>query len=64
MSTVRAPELEPHCGSWVVVQRTTRDAVAEIWDRAKADRIAQTEPNFEVLTAAQYLAEFNYRVRP
>ncbi len=57
----RAPDLEPHCGSWVMVQRTTRDAVREIWSRELADKIARDEPNFEVLTAAQWLAEFNRR---
>ena len=50
------------CGSWVIVQRTTRDVVREVWSREVADRIAKTEPNFEVLTAAQWLAEFNRRV--
>lgn len=57
---LRAPELEPHCGSWVVVQRTTRAPVLETFDRAKADRIARFESDhFEVLTAARWLAEFN-----
>ncbi len=59
---LKAPDLEPHCGSWVIVQRTTRDAVREVWSREVADRIAKTEPNFEVLTTAQWLAEFNRRV--
>lgn len=44
-----------------MVQRTTRDAVREIWSRELADKIARDEPNFEVLTAAQWLAEFNRR---
>lgn len=56
----KAPDLEPHCGSWVIVQRITRDAVREVWNRATADRIAAEESeHFEVLTAAQWLAEFN-----
>lgn len=58
-----APKLEPHCGSWVVVQRTTRDAVREIWSKQLADRIADNEPQFEVLTTAQWLAEFNARIK-
>lgn len=58
-----APALEPHCGSWVIVQRITRDVVCEIWSKERADRIADSEPNFEVLTAAQWLAEFNARER-
>lgn len=58
-----APKLEPHCGSWVIVQKTTRDVVREIWSQPLADRIADTEPNFEVLTAAQWLSEFNQQVK-
>lgn len=57
-----APILEPHCGSWVIVQRTTRDVVRETFSQSLADRIADSEPNFEVLTTAQWLAEFNRRV--
>lgn len=56
-----APKLEPHCGSWVIVQKTTRDVVREIYSQVIADRIADHEPAFEVLTAAQWLAEFNAR---
>lgn len=58
-----APKLEPHCGSWVIVNRHTRDAVREIYSKALADRIADNEPQFEVLTAAQWLTEFNARVK-
>lgn len=54
-----APELEPHCGSWVIVQRTTRNVVRETFSKALADRVADNEPQFEVLTTAQWLAEFN-----
>lgn len=56
-----APKLEHHCGSWVIVQRTTRDAVREVYSQSLADRIADTEPQFEVLTALQWLVEFNNR---
>lgn len=65
--TKKAPELERSasgnllCGSWVVVQRTTRDVVREIWDKRIADRIAREEPNFDVLTTYQWLTEFNRR---
>jgi hypothetical protein len=55
-----APKLEPHCGSWVIVQRITRDVLCETFDQARADRIADREGDyFEVLTTAQWLAEFN-----
>ncbi len=58
-----APKLEPHCGSWVIVQRTTRDVVRETFSQVLADRIADNEPQFEVLTTAQWLAEFNRRTK-
>jgi hypothetical protein len=56
-----APKLEPHCGSWVIVQRSTRDAVRETFDKRLADRIADNEPQFEVMTTLQWLVEFNSR---
>ena len=56
----RAPELEPHCGSWVIVERHNRVPVRETYSRELADRIARYESDrFEVLTAAQWLAEIN-----
>jgi hypothetical protein len=58
-----APKLERHCGSWVVVQRTTRDVVCETFSQSTADRIADNEPQFEVLTALQWLVEFNHRTQ-
>lgn len=61
---MNAPALEPHCGSWVIVQRITRDAVRETFDKRLADRIANEEAaNFEVLTTLQWLQEFNARQR-
>lgn len=54
-----APTLERHCGSWVVVQRTDRKAVCEIYSKTLADQIADNMKNLEVLTAAQWLAEVN-----
>lgn len=59
-----APTLERHCGSWVIVNRHTRDAVRETFNKALADRVANHESDyFEVLTAQQWLAEFNARVQ-
>ena len=58
-----APTLERHCGSWIIVQRTTRDVVCETFDKTMADRIADNEPQFEVLTTLQWLVEFNHRVQ-
>lgn len=56
-----APELESYCGSWIVVIRRTRCPICEIYDRSDADSIMQRRPDLEVLTAAQWLAEFNRR---
>lgn len=48
------PELEPHCGSWIVVDRETGRAVLETFERRIAEAINQDR--YEVLTALQYLA--------
>lgn len=48
------PELEHHCGSWVIVNRHTGKAVMETFNRKTAEAINQTK--YEVLTALQYLA--------
>jgi hypothetical protein len=59
-----APQLEPGCGSWVIVNRHTRDVVRETFDKRLADRIANEEADrFEVLTVLQWLSEFNMRVK-
>ena len=51
------PELERHCGSWVVVDRATGDSVLETFSRALAEAINQER--YEVLTALQWLVRFN-----
>jgi hypothetical protein len=56
MTTI--PELEPHCGSWICTQN---DAVREVYERATAEKLAAR--GWRVLTAAQYLAEFNRGVK-
>lgn len=50
-------DLEPHCGSWIVVDRATGHAVFETWARETAEQVNQDA--YEVLTAAQWLARFN-----
>lgn len=55
------PDLEPHCGSWIVVSRATGEAVLETYERDTAERINQEA--YEVLTAHQYLVRFNEAVR-
>jgi ribonuclease HI len=59
-----APQLEPGCGSWVIVCRHTRNAVRETFDKRLADRVANEEADrFEVLTTLQWLREFNARIK-
>ena len=48
------PELEHHCGSWIVVDRSTGKAVLETFERKTAKAINQKR--YEVLTALQYLS--------
>ncbi len=51
------PELEHHCGSWIVVDRSTGQAVLETFNRQTAEAINQER--YEVLTALQYLSGLN-----
>ena len=51
------PELEQYCGSWVIVDRATGNAVVEIWGRSTVEKVNQDK--YEVKTAAQYLAGLN-----
>lgn len=55
------PELEPHCGSWVVISRETGQPIFETFNRATARAVNQAR--YEVLTAAQWLGRFNVLVR-
>lgn len=48
------PELEPHCGSWTVVDRDTQKPVLETFNRKIAEAINQKR--YEVLTTLQWLA--------
>jgi hypothetical protein len=56
-----APELEPRCGSWIVVSRETGNAILETFSRKVANAI--NAENYEVLTAHQWLARFNASVK-
>lgn len=52
------PELEPHCGSWIVC----KDGYTfETWNRRVAERAAAS--GWWVRTAAQYLADVNASIR-
>ena len=55
------PELEHHCGSWIICDKETGAAVFETFSRRTAERVNQTK--YSVETAAQYLARFNRSVR-
>ena len=54
------PELEPHCGSWVITNDNDR-RVHETFNRSVAEQAAIAGWNVE--TAAQYLARINYLSR-
>lgn len=56
---LQLPELEPHCGSWVIVRRDNGEAVCEIQrssrrlaEHFRADRVV-------AVTAAQWLGGLN-----
>lgn len=51
------PELEPHCGSWIVTARRDGKVVGEFYSRSLVERI-NTE-RYSVETAAQYLGRLN-----
>ncbi len=54
------PELEPHCGSWIIT--SDDDSLArETFSRSTAEQAALAGWNVE--TAAQYLARINYLSR-
>lgn len=55
------PELERHCGSWIIVNRETGGAVCELYDRARVETVNQDR--FEVLTAAEYLGRLNKQLK-
>lgn len=57
------PELEPHCGSWIctIEHPDSPTRLVEVYERIDAERLAAR--GWRVLTAAQYLAEFNRGVR-
>jgi hypothetical protein len=55
------PDLEPHCGSWIISERGTGGAVLELFERATVERINQDK--YRVETAAQYLGRVNAAIR-
>lgn len=53
----KIPPLEHHCGSWIVIDRRTGEAVLETFSRAIAEKINQDR--YEVLTTLSYLIRLN-----
>lgn len=47
------PDLEPNCGSWIVVDRRTGRAVLETFERRTAEAINQE--HYRVVTALAWL---------
>ena len=57
-----APELDPHCGSWVVSCLVTGESLFETFDKRLADKCS-AQNNLKVWTAAQWLADINQRIK-
>lgn len=55
------PELEHHCGSWVVCNRASGAVVFETFHRKTAERVNQDK--YSVETAVQYLSRLNRKIR-
>lgn len=56
------PELERHCGSWVVTRRATGEVIGEFYDRKNVERFNPDKVFIE--TAAQYLGRINSKLTP
>ena len=57
MTTI--PELGPHCGSWIIVDKRDGSAVFETFNRRTAEAVNQNR--YEVRTALDHLASLNKR---
>lgn len=51
------PELDPHCGSWVITRRATEEVIGEFYDRKLVERFNPATCLVE--TASQYLGRIN-----
>ena len=58
---MQIPELEPHCGSWIAVDRRTGNPVLETFELRTAERINQER--YEVVTTLQWLVRVNRKIR-
>jgi hypothetical protein len=63
-ATTVVPELERHCGSWIVSRKSTGEAIAEFFraDRHLVERINTAA--YRIETAAQYLGRINGAQQP
>jgi hypothetical protein len=57
----RVPDLEPHCGSWIVTRLADSEVIGEFFDRAIVERFNPLKVKIE--TAAQYLGRINAEIR-
>ena len=57
------PELERHCGSWIVVRRATGEIVLEIFRQHRKTAEAINQSAYTVFTAAQWLGAYNAAIR-
>lgn len=56
-SSQTIPDLEHHCGSWIIVDRTTGKPVLELFSRNTVEAINQDR--YEIVTANQWLSRLN-----
>ena len=55
------PELEPHCGSWVVTRRDTGEVIGEFFHRPNVEKCNPDRVTIE--TALQYLVRINRGIK-
>lgn len=51
------PNLEPHCGSWIVTRRATGEVIGEFYERSSVERFNPETCLIE--TAAQHLSRLS-----
>lgn len=51
------PELERHCGSWIIVRKSTGEAVWEVYDRRTVENLPH---EFVAVSALQWLCAHNW----
>ena len=61
MIAKHTPELEPHCGSWIVTRNDTGEAILETFSRKVADAV--NRDRYTVQTALQYLVALNRSIK-